>query len=132
MWPALSITKPEPSAFWVCVWGRPKLKNGSEFVLITCVEVTCTTPGASWRKISLIVSARPRLAVSKEVGELPPRAGWIWRTVVVLLPTPSAVAPTSETTPPTTPAAPSAATGSTLSLVQRGQRTDENDRDLGR
>jgi hypothetical protein len=29
------------------------------------------------------------------VGELPPRAGWICRTVVVVRPTPSAVAPTS-------------------------------------
>jgi len=50
--------------------------NGS-LVLITCVEVTCTTPGASRRKIWLIVSALPGLALSKEVGELPPRAGSI-------------------------------------------------------
>src|SRR2546430_12524814 len=81
MWPALSITKPDPSAFWVCVWGTPKLKNGSELVLITCVEVTCTTPGASSWKILLIDSPLPGFAVSNEVGELPPSAGWICRTV---------------------------------------------------
>src|SRR6266516_7204313 len=112
MWPALSITKPDPSAFSVCVWGTPKL-NGSELVLITCVEVTCTTPGASWRQILLIDSPLPGFAVWNEVGELPPRAGWICRTVVVVRPTPSAVAPTSETTPPSTLAAPSAAAGNT-------------------
>ena len=47
------------------------------------------------------------------LGELPPRAGWICRTVVVVRPTPSAVAPMSETTPPSTLAAPSAAAGNT-------------------
>src|SRR5258705_10287039 len=113
MWPALYNTNPDPSAFWVCFWGTPKLKNGSELVLISCVEVTCTTPGASSWKILLIDSPLPGFAVSNEVGELPPSAGWICRTVVVVRPTPSAAAPTSETTPPSTLAAASAAAGNT-------------------
>ena len=85
--------------------------NGS-LVLTICVDVTWTTPGASCRKMSLIVSALPG-RVSNEVGELPPSAGWICRTVVVLLPTPNAEAPASEIAPPTRPAANSATTGST-------------------
>jgi hypothetical protein len=60
----------------------------------------------------LIVSALPCLAGSNEVGELPAKAGWIWRTVVVVLPTPKAEAPARAIPPPSTLAAASAATGS--------------------
>ena len=110
MWPALSSTKPEPSAFCFSVWGRPKSKGS--FVRTTCVEVTWTTAGASRRKISLIVIALPGLTGLNDVGELPAKAGSIWRTVVVLPPTPSAEAPASEIAPPNRPAARSAAMGS--------------------
>jgi hypothetical protein len=93
------------------VWGTPKSKNGSVVVVTTFVEVTCTTPGASRRKIPLIVSALPGVAVSKEVGEMPPSTGSIWRTVVVLPPIPNASTPSSETAPPRTLAPTSAAAG---------------------
>jgi hypothetical protein len=44
MWPALSITKPEPSACCPCDWkGVP---NGSVCTLGALLAVICTTPGA--------------------------------------------------------------------------------------
>ena len=48
MCPALSITKPEPSACCVCVcgWLKGLPKKGLLGVLVTEVEVTWTTPGA--------------------------------------------------------------------------------------
>ena len=50
MWPALSITKPEPSDSACCWVGKAKPKNGSALALeTTVVAVTCTTPGAARR-----------------------------------------------------------------------------------
>src|SRR4029453_5768695 len=61
MWPALSMTNPEPSAWVCCCWlGTGKPKNGSTLgAVTTCVAVTCTTPGAARRKIWFPVLAVP-------------------------------------------------------------------------
>src|ERR1700747_1857511 len=82
MWPALSITKPEPSACWLWLWGTEKPKNGSiAGVLTTCVAVTWTTPGAARRLISLTDSALP---LWNAVGLAVAGSGCSSRTVVVV------------------------------------------------
>src|SRR5919202_506840 len=53
MWPALSMTKPEPSARCVSCCGNPGIWKPKGSVLssfTTLVEVTCTTPGAARRR----------------------------------------------------------------------------------
>ena len=50
MWPALSITNPEPSDCCCCCCGKSGLpKNGSAGTSTTVVDVTWTTPEASRR-----------------------------------------------------------------------------------
>ena len=99
MWPALSITKPEPSAcaFWRLGNGKPK--NGSTLgAVTTCVAVTCTTPGAALRKIWLTVIALP--VSLTEIG--PAESGEATRRVVVV-PSPK---PPSSAAPPRASALP--------------------------
>ena len=113
MWPALSMTKPEPSAVCFCVWG-PKPNSGSAGVLTTWVEVTWTTPGASRRKMSFTERAPLLDPLRSNAAGEPVAAPPICSTVVVVAPKPNAAAPARASAPPARPAPSNAPTESRL------------------